>query len=93
MFRYGSPLFKQVVVADAEYFRGVLAEPSSLGLYTRLNLHEVDVLQVGGTAVVCHGIAYLEVVAVYGGIVVVVVGRSEERRVGKECRSRWSPYH
>ena len=19
--------------------------------------------------------------------------RSEERRVGKECRSRWSPYH
>src|SRR3712207_9448970 len=22
-----------------------------------------------------------------------VGGRSEERRVGKECRSRWSPYH
>ena len=22
-----------------------------------------------------------------------VDGRSEERRVGKECRSRWSPYH
>src|SRR3712207_6140578 len=21
------------------------------------------------------------------------MGRSEERRVGKECRSRWSPYH
>ena len=21
------------------------------------------------------------------------VWRSEERRVGKECRSRWSPYH
>ena len=21
------------------------------------------------------------------------VMRSEERRVGKECRSRWSPYH
>ena len=24
----------------------------------------------------------------YGGLT-----RSEERRVGKECRSRWSPYH
>ena len=25
---------------------------------------------------------------------VVVYGRrSEERRIGKECRSRWSPYH
>ena len=23
----------------------------------------------------------------------VVSMRSEERRVGKECRSRWSPYH
>ena len=22
-----------------------------------------------------------------------IVMRSEERRVGKECRSRWSPYH
>src|SRR2546421_8044878 len=23
----------------------------------------------------------------------VAASRSEERRVGKECRSRWSPYH
>ena len=22
-----------------------------------------------------------------------IASRSEERRVGKECRSRWSPYH
>src|SRR3712207_4968100 len=32
-----------------------------------------------------------------GGPITVPVGettlRSEERRVGKECRSRWSPYH
>ena len=26
---------------------------------------------------------------IYGSLVL----RSEERRVGKECRSRWSPYH
>ena len=25
--------------------------------------------------------------------IVLEVLRSEERRVGKECRSRWSPYH
>ena len=25
--------------------------------------------------------------------VLLIVYRSEERRVGKECRSRWSPYH
>ena len=28
----------------------------------------------------CHEICFME-------------SRSEERRVGKECRSRWSPYH
>ena len=30
------------------------------------------------------------------GVLPVCLGkatRSEERRVGKECRSRWSPYH
>ena len=26
-------------------------------------------------------------------MVLAVFVRSEERRVGKECRSRWSPYH
>ena len=24
---------------------------------------------------------------------IYIKNRSEERRVGKECRSRWSPYH
>src|SRR5713226_10541688 len=28
-----------------------------------------------------------------GPIIVMALERSEERRVGKECRSRWSPYH
>ena len=28
-----------------------------------------------------------------GGGQPVSMERSEERRVGKECRSRWSPYH
>jgi len=28
-----------------------------------------------------------------GGLQVLLTARSEERRVGKECRSRWSPYH
>ena len=29
----------------------------------------------------------------YGFDGIVIGVRSEERRVGKECRSRWSPYH
>ena len=27
------------------------------------------------------------------GEAMLIDDRSEERRVGKECRSRWSPYH
>ena len=27
------------------------------------------------------------------GETIMDYSRSEERRVGKECRSRWSPYH
>src|SRR3989441_10939408 len=31
--------------------------------------------------------------AVIAAVIPTLFGRSEERRVGKECRSRWSPYH
>src|ERR1051326_9494927 len=48
-----------------------------------------------------HGFAYEKLkrkVCDYATAAAAVVltmngGRSEERRVGKECRSRWSPYH
>ena len=35
----------------------------------------------------------MEVLKPRRDVEVVVLTRSEERRVGKECRSRWSPYH
>ena len=37
-----------------------------------------------------YGIAKIED---YSGSTEIPFWRSEERRVGKECRSRWSPYH
>ena len=39
------------------------------------------------TAFLTDGFETVEALAVIG------ICRSEERRVGKECRSRWSPYH
>ena len=46
------------------------------------------------------GHAYLDFVGAWAvAVAVAITGlfvrrfRSEERRVGKECRSRWSPYH
>ena len=41
----------------------------------------------------CVGCKRCERACAFGGIVVEGRLRSEERRVGKECRSRWSPYH
>ena len=37
----------------------------------------------------CDGLLY----ALIAFVVIDYLTRSEERRVGKECRSRWSPYH
>ena len=38
---------------------------------------------------------YKQLLEITGDITanVIETTRSEERRVGKECRSRWSPYH
>ena len=47
---------------------------------------------------------FFDIAASYDDVISLSVGepdfktpwairRSEERRVGKECRSRWSPYH
>src|SRR3989442_12596698 len=49
-----------------------------------------------GSLFVKVGGFYLDLIV--GELIAVVAqsydpGRSEERRVGKECRSRWSPYH
>ena len=69
----------------------------------------IVVLVVGSTEVVVVGVVVgsavvgwkraVEVCQVYLVYIVVQIFyiadflRSEERRVGKECRSRWSPYH
>ena len=39
--------------------------------------------------------AVKEIIKCKSKVIICGVGksRSEERRVGKECRSRWSPYH
>ena len=40
-----------------------------------------------------RGYAWPIILLVVGTLIVISSVRSEERRVGKECRSRWAPYH
>ena len=55
----------------------------SIMLLSTAALAEVKIGQVEYAA---HGTSCFAVLT-------VAMDRSEERRVGKECRSRWSPYH
>ena len=55
--------------------------------------HKFDVTLPQGSLHDFERDVHTTVAAVAPGARVVVFGRSEERRVGKECRSRWSPYH
>ena len=63
----------------------------------------IEQIAVIGAGTMGNGIAQVCAVAGYQVLLVdvsdaalergVATLRSEERRVGKECRSRWSPYH
>ena len=56
----------------------------------------IELWKMGVTAKTQHNEvapAQHELASIYSEANVAVDNRSEERRVGKECRSRWSPYH
>src|SRR2546421_12740049 len=54
-----------------------------------------DFQQLGRSAIWQHlrRIGSREIDQLAAALAAMVQQRSEERRVGKECRSRWSPYH
>src|SRR6266853_3501877 len=53
---------------------------------------ELFVFLSGVSVALAYGTRFFEGETV-GAVRAVLRRRSEERRVGKECRSRWSPYH
>ena len=79
------PLFKyQAVDARGQTVRGSREFPSKKEVIAflrgeRLTPTSIEELGGGARAAIARSFSR--------------VSRSEERRVGKECRSRWSPYH
>src|SRR3989449_4564539 len=51
---------------------------------------DTDQVKTAITAALASLLQNVSLIVVY---LAILLGRSEERRVGKECRSRWSPYH
>src|SRR2546425_9107105 len=71
----------------AKALERALAEPFVLVLCD-VRMPDMDGLAFLRAYVSGGGSAPVIMMSAYGG-----EERSEERRVGKECRSRWSPYH
>src|SRR2546429_6117845 len=65
----------------AQNAMGEVFEQTGEDLLARAFLHETDHL---------YGKLYISHIS---ALKRDLIRRSEERRVGKECRSRWSPYH
>ena len=59
----------------------------------RYDGYKCEILGNCGSAVAQLGLKYVHNDTCYPALLVIGQFRSEERRVGKECRSRWSPYH
>src|SRR3712207_5101328 len=82
-------------------FSRILAGPYATMLMADLGAEVVKVESPGGDDTrtwqppVRDGVAtyYLGVNRNKRSVALDLKDRSEERRVGKECRSRWSPYH
>ena len=63
-----------------------------------MNIKVGDIIEMIGTTFKGEQAKVTRIDKQKGSVVVSLLGasvpiRSEERRVGKECRSRWSPYH
>src|SRR3712207_9488242 len=56
-------------------------------------LSDAALLPLGNTQLALTTDSFVVRPLVFPGGSIGVLARSEERRVGKECRSRWSPYH
>src|SRR5260370_28708630 len=65
---------------DASACKFIVSAPSREAAVTKLMRVRVDVSKNASATVLPRSVASF-------------LSRSEERRVGKECRSRWSPYH
>src|SRR2546421_12950249 len=79
----GSPIMSSAAPAMHE------AAAEALGLRAQYRLIDIAGADETKLRAMLEGVRLLG----FSGVNVTFPYRSEERRVGKECRSRWSPYH
>ena len=95
VFRSNNHMYAQII---DDTVGKTLVSASTLDKDVKAELEKtnnVEAATVVGTVVAKKALEKGITTVVYdrGGFVYEGKVRSEERRVGKECRSRWSPYH
>src|SRR5690349_13490788 len=90
----GMPVWKTAVPHGSGSVRSATASSTAQRWATMRSSSAVVVVLVAAGAA-DHDLVLLDrdLHGAVAGPVLGVDGRSEERRVGKECRSRWSPCH
>ena len=86
-------MFAEIITIGDELLIGQVVDTNSAWIGQKLNKIGIEVLRI--VSIRDREDEILEAIdnAMKRVNIVLVTGRSEERRVGKECRSRWSPYH
>ena len=72
----------------ARALKGEIISADSMQVYRHMDIGSAKIMPEEMDGIPHHLIDVLEPWEEFN-----VTRRSEERRVGKECRSRWSPYH
>ena len=88
----GRRLFSIAYARKAPYFRTVRPYVAQLRPHYA-EVHLPNRKAVHNHIGTVHAIALCNGLEAAMGVLAEASIRSEERRVGKECRSRWSPYH
>src|SRR2546427_3624648 len=87
------------LASDGDLMEGASHEACSLAGHLKLDgligIYDDNRITIDGTTDLTFSDDTAKRFEAYGWHVARVAdgNRSEERRVGKECRSRWSPYH
>ena len=82
-------IMRYIGVSDADMEKGHLRLEANISIAPKSkNINDIRDL---GTKVEVKNLNSFD--SIYNAIEYEIKRRSEERRVGKECRSRWSPYH
>ena len=90
----GSIIKMNIVHIEGDYMNTIVTSKEEILKNSRELIREKGwaAVSIRSVASAC-GVSVGSIYNYYDSKAELISARSEERRVGKECRSRWSPYH